>query len=88
MEQHILETLIDEQLKPYHIKYKDVKDINQWFMRYETTKKEQSIFCDWAVKYLVENLNISKKLAEVEVSWFILEWGLVLNKAEQKEEQS
>jgi hypothetical protein len=40
------------------------------------------------VNYLVEKLNISKKLAEVEVSWFILEWGLVLNKSEQKESQS
>tara|TARA_Y100000766_G_C18620350_1_gene465818 strand:+ start:374 stop:640 length:267 start_codon:yes stop_codon:yes gene_type:complete len=88
MEQQILETLIDEQLKPYHKKYKDVKDINQWFMRYTTTKEEQTRFSNWAVNYLIENLNISKKLAEVEVSWFILEWGLALNKEEQKEGQS
>tara|TARA_B100001287_G_scaffold149269_1_gene125677 strand:- start:1783 stop:2049 length:267 start_codon:yes stop_codon:yes gene_type:complete len=87
MEQHVLETLINEQLKPYNKKYSEVKDTHQWFMRYTTTKKEQNNFCNWAVKYLVENLNISKKLAEVEVSWFILEWGLALNKEEQKEKQ-
>ena len=88
MEQRILETLIDEQLKPHFKKYNDVKNTKQWFMRYTTTKEEQNLFCKWAVKYLIENLNISKKLAEVEVSWFLLEWGLALNKEEQKEGQS
>lgn len=85
MEQHIIEALINEQLKPHHKNYNDIKDTKQWFMRYTTSKKEQSNFCDWAVRYLIETLNISKKLAEVEVSWFLLEWGLVLNKEEQKE---
>jgi len=88
MEQHILEILINEQLKPFNKTYGDVKNTNQWFMRYPTTQKDQTNFSNWAVNYLVETLNISRKLAEVEVSWFILEWGLPLNKEEQTESQS
>ena len=52
-------------------------------MRYTTTKKEQSNFCDWAVEFLMEKLKMSKKLAEIEVSWFILTHGLKLNKEEE-----
>ena len=78
MEQPILEKLINEQLKPHNKTYKDVKGTHNWFMKYHTTKTEQTQFMEWAVNYLTENFNMSKKLAEVEVSWFILQWGLTL----------
>ena len=83
MEQPILEKLINKQLKPYNKTYKDVNGINNWFMKYQTTKDEQTRFMKWAVNYLVENLNMSTKLAEVEVSWFILQWCLPLKNTAQ-----
>ena len=45
-------------------------------MNYSTTKDQQTKFMEWAVNYLIENLGISRKLAEIEVSWFILTWGI------------
>ena len=83
MEQQVLVELINEQLKPHNKTYSDVENITKWFMRYTTTKKEQSNFCDWAVEFLMEKLKMSKKLAEIEVSWFILTHGLKLNKEEE-----
>ena len=83
MEQPVLEKLINEQLKPYNKTYGDVNGTRNWFMKYYTTKDEQTAFMCWAVNYLVENLNMSTKLAEVEVSWFILQWGLPLKNTAQ-----
>jgi len=83
MEQLVLEKLINKQLKPYNKTYQDVNKTNNWFMKYYTTKDEQSAFMKWAVNYLVDDLNMSTKLAEVEVSWFILQWGLPLKNTAQ-----
>ena len=49
-------------------------------MNYVTTKQQQNKFTDWAVYHLVEKLKISTKKAEEEVSWFILQYGLPLDK--------
>ena len=35
---------------------------------------------DWAVYYLIDKDSISTKKAEEEVSWFMLQYGLSLNK--------
>lgn len=83
MEQQVLVELINEQLKPHNKTYEDVENVTNWFMRYTTTKQEQDKFMNWAVSFLMENLRISKKLAEIEVSWFILTHGLQLNKTEE-----
>ena len=83
MEEQVLVELINEQLKPHNRTYDDVKHTSNWFMKYTTTKEEQSNFSDWAVNLLMEKLKMSKKLAEIEVSWFILIHGLKLNKEEE-----
>ena len=86
MEDTIRIDLINEQLKPHKKTYYDVQHITNWFMKIHTTKHEQTLFMEWAVEYLIKNLKISRKLAEVEVSWFILQWGLTLYSEKEKEE--
>ena len=83
MEQQVLVELINEQLKPHNKTYEDVENVTNWFMRYKTTKPEQDRFMNWAVNFLMEHLKVSRKLAEIEVSWFILTHGLQLNKTEE-----
>ena len=80
MNNTILIELINKQLEPHKVSYTDIRDDSEWFMKYTTSKEEQSRFTDWAVYYLIDNLNISSKRAEEEVTWFILEHGLALKK--------
>ena len=85
MEKETLENLVNRQLKPFKKEYNDVKDQPNWFMKYTTTKEEQNKFMDWGVEFLMEKKQISRKLAEIEISWFILNWGLTLEKTEESE---
>ena len=55
----ILIELINKQLEPHKVSYTDIRDDSEWFMKYTTSKEEQSRFTDWAVYYLIDNLNIS-----------------------------
>lgn len=71
--------LVNKQLEPHGVTYTDVRNQPNWFMKYNTTTKNENIFIDWAVYYLIDK-GISTKRAEEEVSWFILQYGLTLNK--------
>ncbi|MAZ30823.1 MAG: hypothetical protein CMP57_01875 [Flavobacteriales bacterium] len=82
MEKQTLIQLINKQLKPHNKTYEDVENTSNWFMRYTTSKEEQSKFMNWGVKFLMEDLKISRKLAEIEISWFVLTHGLQINSEE------
>jgi len=45
-------------------------------MRYKTTREDESAFQTQAVEILRTKLGMTKKMAEREMSWFILQWGL------------
>ena len=49
-------------------------------MKYNTTIQQQNRFIDWAVYYLIDKTKMSSKVAEEEVSWSILQYGLTLKK--------
>lgn len=73
--------LVNKQLEPHNLTYTDVRNDANWFMKYSTTIEQQSFFMDWAVGFLIENLNMKPVDAENEISWFVLQYGLiVLNK--------
>ena len=84
MEEKTLNALINKQLEPHGKTHDQVANNPTWFLNYTTTKEEQSKFMDWAVDYLMENNKLSRKLAETEVSWFILSWGLTIEKTEKE----
>lgn len=71
--------LVNLQLKPHGKNYDDVKGDPEWYMKYPTTRDAEKAFQEEGVKILREKLRMSKKLAEQEMSWFILQWGLTTN---------
>ena len=87
MEEYILETLFNKQLEEHGKTYREVVKDPSWFTKYKTTEKKQSEFADWAALYLMQELKCSRYLAETEVSWFLLENGLWIEGAEEKEER-
>lgn len=71
--------LVNLQLQPHGKNYDDVKGDPEWYMKYPTTREAEKAFQEAGVKILREKLRMSKKLAEQEMSWFILQWGLTTN---------
>ena len=45
-------------------------------MKYKTTRDSEKTFMSEGVSIISKKLNLTKKLAEKEMSWFILQWGL------------
>jgi hypothetical protein len=68
--------LVNLQLKPHKKTYEDVQGDPEWYMKYKTTRKAETAFQKKGVEILMNKMKMSKKLAEREMSWFILQWGL------------
>ena len=72
--------LINEQLKPHNVTYDDVKEDPQWYMNYRTTSEKENKFINHCVTRIRKVLKLNKTLAVKEAQWFILQWGLALEK--------
>lgn len=68
--------LVNKQLEPHGVTYNDVKDDPNWYMNYKTTRESEQEFIDWGSQLMQEELGLTQDLAEREISWFILQWGL------------
>ena len=68
--------LVNKQLEPHGVTYEDVKTDPEWYMRYKTSQLEEEAFIAWGIGLIQNKLKLNKKLAEREMSWFILQWGL------------
>lgn len=68
--------LVNKQLEPHGVTYSDVKDDPTWYMNYKTTRDSEREFMDWGSQLMQEELGLTQVLAEKEISWFILQWGL------------
>jgi hypothetical protein len=71
--------LVNLQLKPHNKTYEDVVGDPEWYMKYNTTREAEKVFQEEGVKILREKLRMGKKMAQQEMSWFILQWGLTTN---------
>jgi hypothetical protein len=58
--------LVNLQLQPFGKTYKDVKGDPEWYMKFKTSREE----------IIRKKLRLSKRIAEQEMSWFVLQWGL------------
>ena len=72
--------LVNKQLKPHGVTYKDVKGDPEWYMKYRTSAESEQEFISYSIKRIREVLKCSKKMAIKESQWFILQWGLALEK--------
>ena len=68
--------LVNLQLEPHGKTYKDVKGDPEWYMKYKTTRDSEKAFINEGAKIIRKKLGLTIKLAEKEMSWFILQWGL------------
>jgi len=75
-QKNVFMSLVNKQLEPFGATYEDVKDNPNWYMEYKTTNEEESKFIQWGTKLIQKELKLSKSSAQMEMSWFILQWGL------------
>lgn len=68
--------LINLQLKPHGKTYDDVVGQHDWYMKFNTTREKEQDFIKEAIKIVRTKLRMNKSIAEKEVNWFILQWGL------------
>lgn len=86
-ERNVFVALVNKQLEPFGVTYEDVKTNPDWYMEYLTTEKAEQEFIEWGTELIRKELRLNKKMARMEMSWFILQWGLttsVSDKIKQK----
>lgn len=71
--------LVNLQLAPHGKTYEDVLGDPEWYMKYSTTREDEKVFQSAGIEIIRKKLRMTKKLAEQEMSWFILQWGLTTN---------
>lgn len=74
--QEVFVELINLQLEPHGTTYSNVKKDPNWYMNYATTRENEQSFMKVGTDIIRKKLRMSKKQAEMEMSWFILQWGL------------
>lgn len=72
----VFKTLVNKQLEPFGVSYDDVLNQPDWYMQYQTTPEKEQDFIKWGTELIRKELKLNKKMAEMEMSWFILQWGL------------
>lgn len=77
--------LINYQLKEHGVTYADVKENPSWYMEYKTTPEKEKEFLKYCVSRISKVLKINEAQAELEASWFILQWGLTAIHTDQIE---
>ena len=61
----------------HDVTYDDIKDRkDDWYQQWKMTIEQSDEWKQWGIKYLRENLKINKKMAENEMLWFNLQYGL------------
>jgi len=79
----VFKALVNKQLEKYNVDY-DYVVANQkiegqeWFVYYTLTTAEYDAFRAWALPFIRKELRLSKKIADKELAWFILGYGLFI----------
>ena len=63
----------------HDVTYDDILGVENWFQKYTMTVEQGDEFKKWGKKYLMKNLRTYAKVAEKEMMWFNLQWGLTYN---------
>ena len=78
-QREVFMSLVNKQLEPHGVTYEDVKTNQDWYMQYQTTRDAELEFVNWGTSLIRKELRLSKSMAQNEMSWFILQWGLTTN---------
>ena len=61
----------------HQVTYEDIKDRkDHWWTEWTMTMAQADEWKAWGVDYLRRNLKLNKTLAEKEMQWVNLQWGL------------
>ena len=75
----IAETLINKmfEIAGHQVTYQDIKGrTDNWYQQWTMTKDQNYEWMVWGTDYLKKQLKTNKKLAEREMGWINLNWGL------------
>jgi hypothetical protein len=71
----------------HQVTYDDIKGRqDNWFQEWTMTVEQANEWKAWGVKYLREKLKMNKVLAEREMLWVNLQWGLKYSNWEEWEQ--
>lgn len=82
-ERNVFISLVNKQLEPFGVSYEDVKTNPDWYMEYRTSEEDETKFINWGIELIRKELKLSKKMATMEMNWFILQWGLTTTVSDQ-----
>jgi len=61
----------------HEVTFEDIKGRkDDWFTQWTMTVAQSEEWRAWGIAYLRKNLKMNKKLAEKEMAWFNVQWGL------------
>ena len=76
----------------HQVTYDDIKDRkDDWYTQWTMSPEQSDEWVNWGVAYLRKNLKMNKKIAETEMAWVSLMWGLKFDRnpyEEQTNEQT
>lgn len=76
----------------HEVTYDDIKDRkDDWYTQWTMSPEQSDEWVNWGVAYLRKNLKMNKKVAETEMAWVSLMWGLKFDRnpyEEQTNEQT
>jgi hypothetical protein len=72
----VFKDLINKQLEPFGKTYESVLNEKDWFLKYPVTKEQEDEFIQWGIKHIQKKMKSTKAMAEKEMNWFILSYGL------------
>ena len=65
------------EIAGHNVTYEDIKNRkDNWFWDWEMTMAQADEWKEWGKQYLMKNLRIRARAAEVEMMWINLQWGL------------
>ena len=72
----------------HQVTYEDIKDRKDaWYSEWTMTVQQAEEWKKWGVDYLRKNLKVNKALAEKEMMWVSLQWGLKFSNWEEYHEK-
>ena len=77
--QAIAEALVNKmfEIAGHQVTFQDIKDRkDNWYQQWTMTETQNLEWVNWGVDYLHKQLRFNKKVAEREMGWINLNWGL------------
>lgn len=73
------------EIAGHDVTYEDIKGRkDNWYQQWTMTVEQNNQWKEWGMEYLRKELRFSKKVAEIEMAWISLMWGLKFSDWDKK----